>query len=64
MSEDEGSSGDVGDSSGANRHAADARANYSANIALADDPSSVANAGQGTWWTAVEELRKNHPERY
>ena len=42
----------------------DARANYAANIAPGDDPSSVANGGQGIWWTAVEELRKNHPEQY
>lgn len=42
----------------------DARASYTANIALGDDPSSAANGGQGMWRAAVEELRKNHPERY
>jgi hypothetical protein len=41
-----------------------ARAHYAANIALGGAPPSVASGGQGIWWSAVEELRKNHPEQY
>lgn len=37
-----------------------ARADYAADVATGDDPSSAANGGQGMWRSAAEEFCKNH----
>lgn len=42
----------------------EARASYAKRMALNDDPTSVANGGEGLWWSAVDEYRTKHPERY